>query len=249
MDYQEVQKVLEEEDNLIRLDTDSRTVFVGDTHGDLGASQEVFEKYFDDETRIVFLGDYIDRGPQSRENLNFLLNKKVRYPHRVFLLQGNHEGYKFARFRPVDFWSSLSSEERKTFEDLLGLLPLVLVQGKVIALHGGLPNVQGEEDILQISPGDEQWKKITWGDFVDEPGYSLGSGMGRPQLGRDYFQQVMKQLGKKVLIRSHQPHVPVRMFDSRCITVFTSSAYGTGKRVAIVSGEVEEGREVLIETL
>ncbi len=36
----------------------------------------------------------------------------------------------------------------------------------------------------------------------------------------------MARLGKNVLIRSHQPDVPPAMYGKRCLTIFTSSAYG-----------------------
>jgi hypothetical protein len=36
----------------------------------------------------------------------------------------------------------------------------------------------------------------------------------------------MSRLGKCVLIRSHQPDAPPTMYGKRCLTIFTSSAYG-----------------------
>ena len=36
----------------------------------------------------------------------------------------------------------------------------------------------------------------------------------------------MSRLGKNVLIRSHQPDAPPAMYGKRCLTIFTSSAYG-----------------------
>ncbi len=35
----------------------------------------------------------------------------------------------------------------------------------------------------------------------------------------------MSRLGKRVLIRSHQPDAPPTMYGGRCLTIFTSSAY------------------------
>ena len=44
----------------------------------------------------------------------------------------------------------------------------------------------------------------------------------------------MKRLGKNVLIRGHQPNANERMFDNKCLTIFTSSAYSRKRTIAIV---------------
>ena len=79
------------EQKLIEIEKTKKVVFVGDTHGDLEASQKVIKDYLKPENKIVFLGDYVDRGPKSKENLDFLLKTKEKYPNQVYLLQGNHE--------------------------------------------------------------------------------------------------------------------------------------------------------------
>ena len=44
----------------------------------------------------------------------------------------------------------------------------------------------------------------------------------------------MDRLGLKVLVRSHQPHAPQYLFDGRCLTIFTSSAYGGGEHTVAI---------------
>jgi len=249
INFEQIEEVLESEAKLIKPENPGRLVFVGDTHGDLEASRLVFAKYFDERTTMVFLGDYVDRGPKSRENVNFLLNKKLNNPERVVLLQGNHEGLKYRDFGPVDFWNSLSPKTREKYRNLLARLPLALSWNGIIATHGGLPDLEAEEEINRVEGGNPNWEKITWGDLNEVEGFILGGGFGRPQLGADYFDRAMEKFGKKVLIRSHQPNVPTYMFDDRCITIFTSSAYGTRRRVAIAEGSVKSGSELQIDEI
>ncbi|MCF7875435.1 metallophosphoesterase [Candidatus Bipolaricaulota bacterium] len=249
INFEEIGEILKEEENLVKPDNPGRIVFVGDTHGDLQASRRVFSNYFDDRTTLVFLGDYVDRGPKSEENVNFLLNHKLKDPDRVVLLQGNHEGMKFKDFGPVDFWNSLRPEKRKLYSNLLSQLPLALTWNGIIATHGGLPDLREEDEINEIDGGGPNWGKITWGDLNEVEGYILGGGFGRPQLGSDYFDQAMESFEKNVLVRSHQPNVPTFMFDKRCITIFTSSAYGATRRVAIAEGKVDSGDDLSIEEI
>ena len=250
-----VQSLLDSEPRLVRLSTDQadRAVFVGDTHGDLDASQRVIDEYLDERTTVVFLGDYVDRGPQSRENLEYLLQLKVDRPERIHLLQGNHEGMKRMPFGPADFWESLDRTERRRCADVLDRLPwaAVLPNG-VIGCHAALPSIDALEAISQIQSGSPEWQQLVWGDWQDQPGEFLGDMGSRPQYGRDFFRQQMAKLGQSVLIRSHQPHVPQWMMDGRCLTIFTSHAYGPRERtVAIVdlSQNVESGEDITLETV
>ena len=87
--------------------------------------------------------------------------------------------------------------------------------------------------------GDDQWERIVWGDFVERDGECLGDWGGRPQFGRRYFDRMMDRYQKQVLIRSHQPFAPLFMFQKRCVTIFTSYAYGLERHVAIVDLEKE----------
>lgn len=253
--FNRVQPLLEAEPRLVRLSADQadRVVFVGDTHGDLDASQRVIEGYLDDRTTIVFLGDYVDRGPQSRENLEYLLQQKLDHPDWVHLLQGNHEGMKRMPFGPADFWESLNRTERRQCADVLDELPwaAVLPNG-VIGCHAALPSVESLEAINEVEPGSAEWQQLVWGDWQDLPGDFLGDMGSRPQYGRDFFERQMETFGQSVLIRSHQPHVPQWMMNERCLTIFTSHAYGPRERtVAIVDldREVNGGNDLRLETV
>ena len=67
-----------------------RTLAIGDIHGCLH-SLEQLARYvgFQEDDVIITLGDYVDRGPDSKGVIDFLLN--LRKTHEVVTLRGNHE--------------------------------------------------------------------------------------------------------------------------------------------------------------
>jgi len=224
-----------EEGRLIRLPEGKKIVFVGDTHGDREATEEALSRFLAPEHVLVFLGDYVDRGPDSEGNLRLLLEAKLAHPNRIFLLMGNHEGWAVSPFSPADFWHSLPPYRQQEYAQALAWLPLAAWhEGGLLALHGALPDVEALDEINRVPLGSENWRHIVWGDWADVPGYWAGDYFGRPTFGRDFFREVMDRLGLRALVRSHQPHAPTYLFEGRCLTIFTSSAYGGSERTVAV---------------
>jgi protein phosphatase len=239
-DLLEIGKIFEREPRLVRLPSQGKVVFVGDTHGDLDASQHVIHQFLKKPYRIAFLGDYVDRGEYSKENILYLLHLKREHPDEIFLLAGNHEGYMVKELYPANFWDSLSLREREIYGLLFSKFPLAITsQNGILALHGGLPELNSLEEMDQIEWGDSNWDKIVWGDFVESDVDILGDWWGRPQFGISYFGQMMDRYQKQILVRSHQPNAPLLMFKKRCITIFTSKAYLPTRAILIADLEKE----------
>ncbi|MBN1142195.1 MAG: serine/threonine protein phosphatase [Deltaproteobacteria bacterium] len=167
-----------------RKDT-SRLIAVGDIHGCLDSLRRLMAKIRPNASdRLVFLGDYVDRGPDSRGVIEFLIDFKNRFPRTVFL-KGNHE----AMF--IDF---LSGKNRDLFLlnngaatlrqydtggelhipashwEFLSGLPLYHRCEDFIFVHAGLrPGVplerQQEQDLLWIR-GDFLYSDYDWGGVV-----------------------------------------------------------------------------------
>ncbi len=230
-------EVLASEPNLIELPDHGRVVLVGDTHGDRDATENVISKYLKNPYIIVFLGDYVDRGEFSKENIDFLLELKTKNPERLILLMGNHDSYGDVHPSYTQFWNSLNDNELKMYKETLMELPLVASGKGFLALHGAPPSKGGMEDINKIrkTKSNKFWKTIKWGDFIDFPGGYLGDLSGRPCFGQDYFEESMERYGKKVLVRSHQSNAREVMFNNRCITIFTSIYYGLERKIAIAN--------------
>lgn len=73
--------------------TVNRIVVVGDLHGDVESLIHILSgSEVMDADRIVFLGDYGDRGTNSAEVYYLTLKLKVKYGSRIIMLRGNHEG-------------------------------------------------------------------------------------------------------------------------------------------------------------
>jgi serine/threonine protein phosphatase 1 len=70
-----------------------RTLAIGDIHGDLAHLERLLAKLppLDAGDTVVFLGDYIDRGPASRQVIERVEVFRRDFPGRCVTLRGNHE--------------------------------------------------------------------------------------------------------------------------------------------------------------
>jgi len=151
---------------------------IGDVHGHLDALERLLEKLQPDleQDRLVFMGDYIDRGPHPKGVVDYVLRlKDSAPPGKVICLKGNHEAMflNFLKGQDLelflvngglstirDYWGNdwsrleqmvLPPEHERFFREL----QLYYETPEYIFVHGGLrPGVpvaeQGEEDLLWI---------------------------------------------------------------------------------------------------
>jgi len=71
----------------------NRTFAIGDIHGDLEHLRILLDRLppLDAQDTLLFLGDYVDRGPASRGVLDLLIDLPSRVHARTVFLRGNHE--------------------------------------------------------------------------------------------------------------------------------------------------------------
>lgn len=144
---------------------------IGDLHADLKSFLHILEAinfatHFD-SIKLIFLGDYIDRGKDKIELINRIIFLKYLLPNNIFLLKGNHElysindqGHYSSPMMHADssyffnFLTQLATDEKfkqygvtkeyiKLYVDFFDSLPTVALfhfNGiKICAAHGGLP--------------------------------------------------------------------------------------------------------------
>ena len=76
-----------------------RVYAVGDIHGSLRQLHSLVTRCERDAAgrpmKFVFIGDYIDRGPESRGVVEYVMNLQSRFAANAICLKGNHEALAF----------------------------------------------------------------------------------------------------------------------------------------------------------
>src|ERR671932_2415807 len=132
-----------------------KLVLIGDLHGDLKTLFKIldaisFEVFLvNPNNKMIFLGDYVDRGNDSIGVLYTLCYLKQKYPDSVILMRGNHEApveFPFSSHdlpytilqRYGEYWGRLIYQ--KKILKLFSLLTLAaVVENRLLLVHGGLP--------------------------------------------------------------------------------------------------------------
>jgi len=82
------------------------TYAIGDVHGCIDKLMRLLERCLrhggDRPSRFVFVGDYIDRGPDSRAVIELLIDLQKDMPGEVIALRGNHEAMMLEAVRTGD---------------------------------------------------------------------------------------------------------------------------------------------------
>ncbi len=212
-------------------------IVVGDTHGDWRSTVEAARWFLERprERAFVGLGDYVDRSPAdcprgSVVNALYLLSLRARFPDRVVLVLGNHEGVRWLPVEPHSLPEELSDgwgPNPGRYDRLLGLLergPLAAYTGSGVFLaHGGFPrrgSTPWESRFDTRDPellGDLLWR--------DPTRAAMDRGVS-PAFDEAELARFLGSAHLAVFLRGHDPDLTGRpIFGRRCLTLHTTRVY------------------------
>jgi serine/threonine protein phosphatase 1 len=196
----------------------NHTFVIGDIHGCSDLLSELLEKVkplAPDDT-VIFIGDYIDRGPDSKGVIDIVLKLK-REHNRVITLLGNHEhmllgairGYGHNEFLSMGGEATLKSYTipLESINDLSVMLP-----GDHLAFFEQLLPFWEDEEYIFVHAGLQPGVHLT----QQSPDWLFWS--------RDEFIESSYNFGKKV-IYGHTPYDHPKI-DTNKIGIDTGAVYG-----------------------
>ncbi|MGQ4833109.1 MAG: metallophosphoesterase [Candidatus Asgardarchaeia archaeon] len=249
-------EIIEKERPLLTIDGE-KVGFIGDLHGDLSSAIKVVRHLWQNKEidKIIFLGDYVDRGDYQLETLNLVLILKILEPDRVYILRGNHETVLANRFYgfKIDLMQRNLEELYDLYNKFFALLPIsAIVNKEIFSVHGGLASVLTVEDISiidklprnDIEGTQPVLMELLWNDpneLVDTFTPSI-RGEGIYYFGVKAFDKFMNKNNFRLFIRAHEFFEEgfKFYFNNRLLSLFSSSNY-VGKKVNAKVAIVDKG--------
>ncbi|CAD5231483.1 unnamed protein product [Bursaphelenchus xylophilus] len=245
---QQCKAIFEAENSLLEIK--SPVIIVGDIHGQYDDLERILTLSRDKDSaafginRFLFLGDYVDRGPNSYNCINLLLQLKCRHPKQIGMLRGNHETeningcYGFLQELKTNFPQRNEGINLwRAYNDMFAYLPLAaLVRKRVLCMHGGISeDLKSLDDIRRIKrpivdvmthqlAGD-----LLWSDPLSGiKGYQNNAVRGVSVVfGEQAVNETCQRLGLDYIVRAHQIMFNgYALFANRkLITIFSAPKY------------------------
>ncbi|MEP1442857.1 MAG: metallophosphoesterase family protein [Hyphomicrobiales bacterium] len=229
--------------NDARTPNDMRIYAIGDSHGCLDELKALDQMISDDlkaqpvkNHTIIFLGDYVDRGPDSAGCFQYLLERRAADPN-VVCLKGNHEE-KMVEFlaNPIKLANSFLTYGGDTLAASYGIeAPSLSVDDDVMrkfceALQAAVPS--HHLDFI-----DSLLSHVILGDYMFvhagiRPNVPLDEQTAHDMMWIRREFVPYKELHEKVIVHGHTPHRRPEVMANR-INVDTL-CYDTGNLTAVV---------------
>ena len=139
----------------------------GDVHGQITELLEFFTVYGSPQhvtgdiefASYCFMGDFVDRGPNSLEVVALLFSLKVRYPDQILLIRGNHEDpqvnelYGFKSECIDRLGKRDGTQVWEAVNEAFSYLPLAgLIGEEIFCCHGGIGGNVSSLDSIRAIP-------------------------------------------------------------------------------------------------
>jgi Calcineurin-like phosphoesterase len=222
----------EVKESFVELALPKRLAIVGDLHGDLASLRNIlmginFETFLGNpDNKLVFLGDYVDRGVNSVGVIFIITRLKMMYPNSVILMRGNHEApieFPFpSHDLPVEVVRRYGYERGKVIYNgkilpFFSLLTLAtIIDGALFLVHGGVPTENLDNDFREaISTADHTFlsnsimEEILWNDPRTDIRSEEAWEYSRRGIGKHFGVKISRRWleisGTKVIVRGHEP--------------------------------------------
>lgn len=197
------------------------------------------------DVKLVFLGDYIDRGRFSFDGvLRAALQLFVAMPDHVILLRGNHEwltwsgGYLASGVYPAEALASIVGyappEVLEAYRQLFEHMPTSLLCERTLLVHGGIPRADTFEryrDLASLNDPELRFQMM-WSDPIQADRVALDQQVQNPRFmfGREQFRAFMERVGMTTMIRGHEQidrgfDVFYDLGDRLLLTVFSAGGH------------------------
>ena len=192
------------------------------------------------DTRLVLLGDYIDRGRFSFDGvLRTAMRLFVTVPDAVYFLRGNHEYYIehqgriLAPVRPAEGMMGLQGLANDAFfaeyMRLFEALPTSLSFDRFFFVHAGIPRTaalaEKWKDLSSLNDPDLRFQMM-WSDPSDTEVVpdELQANAARFGYGSQQFRNFLARIGAGVLVRGHERIVEGfrTSYDETLYTLFSA---------------------------
>jgi len=189
---------------------------VGDIHGQYTDLLRLFDEcgWPSAEVHYLFLGDYVDRGPNGLEAVLLLLCYKAKYPTAFHMLRGNHECAAINRIYGFcdECKRAYGLKLWKQFNDVFNCMPVAAsIDEKIFCVHGGLsPELRSLDQIAAIRrptdvPDAGMMCDFLWAD--PEPhtsGWAESERGVSYTFGPDVVRKFLEHHDFDLLVRAHQ---------------------------------------------
>mmetsp|Transcript_32325 Transcript_32325/g.55924 ORF Transcript_32325/g.55924 Transcript_32325/m.55924 type:complete len:407 (+) Transcript_32325:2348-3568(+) len=221
---------------------------IGDIHGQFYDMMRVLDiAGHPTKVKLIFMGDYVDRGMYSCEVILLLYALKICYPERVILLRGNHECRQltlFFNFRQ-ECLTKYDDQVYDAIMDSFDCMPLAcILNGRYLIVHGGLsPDLRTLDDISRIkrfkeTPRSGSMCDILWSDPAEHNGVATDAEfLANPNRGCSYIynsygcQRFLTRNNLLTVIRAHEAQLEGYKFYNwggtfpAVITLFSAPNY------------------------